>query len=223
MTDFYPIFLSLENQPCVVIGGGQVAEGKAAGLLAAGARITVIAPRLTRLLGVYAESGAITHLPRRYHPGDLAGAFLVICATDRHEVNQQVWQEANHNCQLVNVVDDLEHCNFIAPSIVRQGDLSIAISTGGKAPALAVRLKERLQALIGPHYARFLELASGLRRPLAQHIPDFEERKALWYRLVDSDVLDLLKQGDEIAALQRISEIVGFPVEAVDRLGQPPR
>lgn len=220
MPDFYPIFLRLEEQPCVVIGGGRVAEGKVEGLLAAGAQVTVIAPRLTRALCAHVNSGKIIHLPRRYHPGDLAGAFLVICATDRQEVNRRVWQEAGANRQLVNVVDDPPHCTFIAPAIVRQGDLSIAISTGGRSPVLAVRLKERLQQQIGPHYARFLDLAGRLRRPLAQHVPDFETRKMLWYRLVDSDVLELLDQGDEAAALQRISDIVGFPFEPEDMLEQ---
>jgi siroheme synthase-like protein len=218
MPDFYPIFLNLQDQPCTVVGGGQVAEGKVDGLLAAGARVTVIAPRLSQALRACVDAGQVTYVSRVYRPGDLAGAFLVISATDHPETNRQVWQEATTNRQPVNVVDDPPYCTFIAPSVMRQGDLSIAISTGGKAPALAVRIKERLQEQLGPHYARFLYLAGRLRRALAQHSPDFETRKALWYRLVDSDVLELLEQGDEPAALQRISEIVGFRFEPEDTL-----
>jgi siroheme synthase-like protein len=207
---YYPISLQLNDQPCVVVGGGKIAEGKVDGLLAANARVTVISPELTERLRAYADAGQIGYIPRRYKPGDLKDAFMVICATDETDINHQVWQEASANKQLVNVVDDTPRCNFIAPSILRQGDLTIAISTGGNAPALAVRLKERLQREIGPQYARFLSLAGKLRQPLAQHISDFETRKALWYQLVDSNVLELLEQGDEAAALQKISEVVGF-------------
>ena len=207
---YYPIYLQLNDQPCVVIGGGQIAEGKVDGLLAANARVTLISPELTERLRAHVDNEEIIHIPRCYLPGDLDGAFMVICATDQVDINHQVWLDATANKQLVNVVDDTPRCNFITPSILRQGDLTIAISTGGKAPALAVRLKERLRDEIGPQYAHFLELAGKLRKPLAQHIPNFEARKELWYRLVDSNVLELLAQGNEVTALQKISEVVGF-------------
>src|SRR5512145_1648472 len=153
MNTYYPVYIQLREQPCIVIGGGKIAEGKVDGLLAAQANVTVISPDLTAHLCDLVEEKQITYLARAYQPGDLTGAFMVICATDQAEINHQVWEEASANRQLVNVVDDTPCCNFIAPSILRQGDLSIAISTSGRAPALAVRLKERLQAEIGPHYA----------------------------------------------------------------------
>ncbi len=109
----------------------------------------------------------------------------------------------------MNVVDYSLHCNFIAPSIVRRGDLTIAISTGGKAPALAFRLRQQLEHTVGHEYARFLELAETVRASLAARHPDFEQRKALWYQLVDSDVLDLLRQGADATAYRRITEIMG--------------
>ena len=210
MNTYYPVYIQLREQPCVVIGGGKIAEGKVEGLLAAEAQVTVISPDLTHHLHNLAEKKQITYIERIYHPGDLSGAFMVICATDQAEINHQVWQEATANRQLVNVVDDTPRCNFIAPSILRKGDLTIAISTSGKAPALAVRLKERLQHELGPEYERFLELAGELREPLAQHVPDFETRKALWYELVDSEILDVLAHGDETAAREFISRVVGF-------------
>jgi precorrin-2 dehydrogenase/sirohydrochlorin ferrochelatase len=213
MNTYYPIYVQLREQACVVVGGGKIAEGKVEGLLAAEARVTVIAPELTPQLHKLAQEKQIAYFARTYQPGDLAGAFMVICATDRAEINHQVWQEASANRQLVNVVDDTPRCNFIAPSILRKGDLTIAISTSGKAPALAVRLKERLQREIGPEYERFLELAGALREPLAQHIPDFETRKALWYELVDSEILDALARGEEALAREIISQVVGFDFE----------
>ncbi|HET9915285.1 MAG TPA: bifunctional precorrin-2 dehydrogenase/sirohydrochlorin ferrochelatase [Anaerolineales bacterium] len=215
MKAYYPIYLQLQDQACVVIGGGKIAEDKVKGLLVAGGHVTVVSPDLTLHLRELAEQGGITYIARQYQPGDLAGAFVVICATDQTEINHQVWQEASAHGQLVNVVDDTPRCNFIAPAILRNGDLTIAISTAGKAPALAVRLKERLQQEIGPEYERFLELAGQLREPLAQHVPDFETRKALWYELVDSDALNLLARGDELAATEIISQIVGFRFEPV--------
>ena len=213
MNTYYPVYIQLREQPCVVIGGGKIAEGKVDGLLAAQANVTVISPELTAHLQQLVEDKQITYLARTYEPGDLGGAFMVICATDQAEINHQVWQEASANRQLVNVVDDTPRCNFIAPSILRKGDLTIAISTSGKAPALAVRLKERLQGELGPEYARFLELAGELREPLARNIPDFETRKALWYELVDSEILDALAHGDEVAAREIISRVVGFEFE----------
>ena len=213
MTTYYPVYLQLQDQPCVVIGGGKIAEGKVAGLLAADARVKVVSPTLTPRLQELVEQGQIESVSRTYQPGDLTGAFLVICATDQTEIDDQVWEAASANRQLVNVVDHTPHCNFIAPAILRRGDLTIAISTAGKASALAVRLKEQLQKEIGPEYERFLELAGQLREPLAHHIPDFETRKLLWYNLVDSDTLDLLARGDESAAVARISQVVGFRFE----------
>lgn len=210
MNTYYPVYIQLRDQPCIVVGGGSIAEGKVEGLLAAEANVTVISPELTPHLRELAIQKKITYLARTYQSGDLAGAFMVICATDANEINHQVWQEATANHQLVNVVDDTPRCNFIAPSILRKGDLTIAISTSGKAPALAVRLKERLQRELGPEYERFLELAGDLREPLSRHVPDFETRKALWYELVDSGILELLARGEETQAREMISQVVGF-------------
>ena len=213
MNTYYPVYIQLLEQPCTVIGGGKIAEGKVEGLLTAEANVTVISPNLTLRLHELAEEKQITYLARTYQPGDLTGAFMVICATDQAEINHQVWQEALANRQLVDVVDDTPRCNFIAPSILRKGDLTIAISTSGKAPALAVRLKERLQRELGSEYERFLELAGELREPLARNVPDFETRKALWYELVDSEILDALARGDETSAREIISQVVGFEFE----------
>jgi precorrin-2 dehydrogenase/sirohydrochlorin ferrochelatase len=215
MTTYYPIYLQLNEQPCVVIGGGKIAEGKVDGLLAAYAKVKIISPDLTTHLQQLVDQKKIEYIPRTYQRGDLSGAFMVICATDQHAINHQVWEEASANQQLVNVVDDTPRCNFIAPAILRKGDLTIAISTAGKAPALAVRLKERLQSELGPEYERFLELAGQLREPLARHIPNFETRKALWYELVDSNILEFLAAGDEFSAREIISQVVGFEFEPV--------
>ena len=205
---YYPVFLDLAGRPCVVLGGCGMAEEKVKGLLNAGARVLVVAPSLTPALQELAAEGRIFHRAREYRPGDLEGAALAI-STDRTPEAAAVWREARERNVLLNTVDDVPHCSFIAPAIVRRGDLSIAISTGGKAPVLAVRLRQRLEREVGEEHARFLALAGAAREPLAHRHPDFATRRELWYRLVDSDVLDLLRQGDETAALGRFEEILG--------------
>ncbi len=206
---YYPVYLNLMGRRCIVIGGGAVAQGKVKTLLTSDALVTVVSPQITQELKKLADEDRITYVARDYRHGDLARAFLVISATGDRTTNEQVWQEAKEQNLLINVVDDLPHCTFIAPAIMRRGDLVIAISTSGKAPALAARLREQLERAIGNEYARFLELAGTVRAPLAKRYPDFEQRKTLWYQLVDSDVLDLLRQRDEAAARHRIAEIMG--------------
>ena len=209
MSVYYPIFLDLRGRRCVVLGGGEVAEEKVEGLLQAGAAVRVIAPRLTPALAGRVAAGEIDHSPRRYRDGDLEGAFLAISERLGEAVHDAVAREADRRDVPLNVQDETRYCSFIAAALVRRGDLTIAISTAGKAPALAVRLRQALERRVGEHYARFLELAGRLRRPLARRHPDFETRRALWYRLVDSDVLRLLEQGEEERAQSLIVTIMG--------------
>lgn len=205
----YPVFLDLRGRSCVVIGGGALAEEKVRGLLAASATVTVIARELTQGLNELAGGGRILHQPRPYEEGDLAGVVLAVVCGEPADTVEAVWQEARRRNVLVNTVDDLAHCGFLAPSIVRRGDLAVAISTNGKAPALAVRLRQRFERELGEEYGRFLALAGSVRSQLAAHKPDFAERRELWYRLVDSDVLDRLREGDETSAAERFAEILG--------------
>ncbi|MGQ0570698.1 MAG: precorrin-2 dehydrogenase/sirohydrochlorin ferrochelatase family protein [Armatimonadota bacterium] len=209
MTVFYPVFTNLEGKRSVVIGGGDVAERKVFGLLDSGAEVMVISPEVTEPLDALARQGRITIMRRPYRSGDLDGAFLAIAATNSLTTNAGVWREAEERRILINAVDDPAHCNFIAPAIVRQGDLTIAISTGGKSPALAARLRQRLQPLFGPEYAQFLDLLGEVRGELTRRVPDPEQRKAAWYRIVDSDALELIGRGDATGARRHIEEIIG--------------
>lgn len=210
----YPVALDLRGRPVVVVGGGAPAERRAEALLAAGARVKVVAAELTDALAARAAKGEVEHLARPYRPGDLAGAFLVVAERGAPAVNEAVWREAEERGVPVNVEDDPPHCSFYAPAVVRRGDLTVAISTGGKAPALAVRLRQELERRLGAHYGRFLELVGPLRPRLLERHPDFARRRELWYRLVDSDVLDLLHRGEEEPARRRIAELVELEPEA---------
>jgi len=211
----YPVFLILEGKRCVVIGGGHEAERKVAGLLDCNGNVTVIAQNVTSEIRQWADAGKITWIERDYQSGDLEGAQLVIAERSDPTTNARIYAEAGN--ALVNVMDDIPHCNFMAGAVVRQGPLTIAISTNGAAPTLAVRLREKMEGEFGPEYAVFLDLMQQLRDPMARHYPSFQQRRDLWYALVDSDILALLRRDDLDAALRTVAEIVG--PEVVEEAG----
>src|SRR5438309_3460111 len=207
MTAFYPVFLDLRGRRAVVIGGDAVAEQKVRGLVAAGAHVTLVSPDVTPALTDLGRRGAIELRRRGYHDGDLAGAWLAIAAVNR-TVNAAVWAEAERLGVPLNAVDDLEHSSFIAPAIHREGDITVAVSTGGKSPALAVRLRQRIARLVGRAEARLCALLGELRPELAARVPDSHARTALWYRIVDSDVIEFVRRGDTEGARERVDELV---------------
>src|SRR3954469_13392628 len=173
----YPVYLSLSGRHCFVIGGCAVAEEKVRGLLAGDARVTVLSPDVTAGLGELAMRGRIDLVDRRYRRGDLRTAFLVIVVAQPPAVTDGVWEETRGKNVLVNTLDDVPHCDFIAPAIVRRGDLAVAISTGGKAPVMAVRLRQRLEEGLGGEHARCVELAGTVRKPLSELLPDLGARR----------------------------------------------
>jgi siroheme synthase-like protein len=209
----YPINLvGLDKARCLVIGGGAVAGSKVMGLVAAGARPIVISPTITPNLAMLAADGRIEHWPRPYHSQDIAGAFLVIAATNDPELNQQVWEVACQRGALVNVVDAPHLCNFYAPSVVRQGDFVISISTGGAVPALAARMRQELETHFGPAHGILVAWCAAIRPAVLDAFPDSAERKARWYALVDSPVLSLLAGGRFVEARAWIIKIMGADV-----------
>lgn len=196
----YPLCLiGLETQRVLVIGGGSVAARKATSLVEAGACPWVISPDLHPDLQNLLGLAKINHLSRGYQPGDLAGAFLVVSATDDPGVNHQVWLEAQAEGCLINVVDDPPLCNFILPAVVRRGDVTLSVSTGGGSPALARRLRERLEAEVGPEYGELAALLDDLRPQLLAAYPP-EKRLAAALSLVDGPLLEILKREGYAAA-----------------------
>ncbi len=209
----YPIYLSrLHEKKTVLIGGNHEAERKAGELLQRNAKITVINPQLSEKLLRWVNDGIIDWIPRRYREGDLEGAFLVIAAESINDENLRIYREAEDLGILVNVMDDIPHANFSFGSMVKRGPLTISISTSGAAPTLAVRLRERFEKEFGNEYEIFLTLMQKLRDPMRRQISDFDQRKSLWYQIVDSDVIDLLRNGKEDPALEKIREIVGSDI-----------
>jgi precorrin-2 dehydrogenase/sirohydrochlorin ferrochelatase len=189
---YYPIFLDLTQKRCLVVGGGQVAERKVEGVLEARADVVVVSPTLTDRLRRWAIDGDIHHIPRDFRDEDVDGCSLVIAATDCVVVNSQVANVARRYGILVNVVDTPDACDFIAPAVVRRGALQIAISTSGKSPTLAKRLREGLEALVGPDYGELADLLGALRAVVRRRGEAPEVRQALFQRLIDAAGLPLL-------------------------------
>ena len=157
----FPAFLKLEDRLVVVVGGGSIAYQKIPALLYAGARVRIVAPQLSPRLIDYVRRRDVDWHPKPFEPEDLVGAFLVIAATSLRELNASVFAEAERRDILCNSVDDIEHCHFYCGSVVQRGDLQIAISTNGKSPALAQRLRVELEEQFGPEYTSWLEWLGG--------------------------------------------------------------
>ncbi len=201
----YPVALELSGRRCVVTGGGREAERKARALLEADAAVVVIAPRVSDGIADLARRGELTHIARDYRRGDLAGAFLVIAAGSDRAAAAAVFAEAEAERVLCNAVDDVEHCHFAVPSIVRRGELLLAISTGGRAPALAKRLRRRLSAQFGWQWEALVDVLGDVRAAtLPTRTPDFPTWAARWNDVLDreEELLALLEEGriDEVRA-----------------------
>jgi siroheme synthase-like protein len=162
----FPIFVKLQGRLVVVVGGGETASGKIDGLLRAGARVRVIAPEVHNSFAELIRNRRIEWVPRKFQAGDLSGATLIIAATSAPGVNASVFRQAETRGILCNAVDDIENCHFYYGSIVQRGDLQIAISTNGKSPALAQRLRQELEQQFGPEYEVWLEWLGAARELL---------------------------------------------------------
>lgn len=189
---YYPIFLNMADRRCAVIGGGAAAERKAAGLIEAGARVTVLSPALTPRLDDWARQGKIRHETRAYQAGDLAGFELAFVATDDGAVNQAVFLEGREKGVWVNAADDTGRCDFILPSVLRRGELVVAVATGGTSPALSRAIRAELEAHFTEDYSLLAEIVAEVRRELRARssFPSAEE----WQQALDGELRSLIKE-----------------------------
>ena len=179
----FPAFLKLAGRKCLVVGAGQIGESKIEGLLPTGALITVVAPRATAKVQAWERAGQLRWHERTFEPADLESIFLVVVATLSRDLNESIYQEAQRRGVLCNAVDNPPHCNFYYPAVVRRGALQIAISTDGKSPALAQRLRRKLEAEYGPAYEDWIEELGEARQKLFAQAMDPEDRRRLLHDL----------------------------------------
>ncbi|MFA6449492.1 MAG: bifunctional precorrin-2 dehydrogenase/sirohydrochlorin ferrochelatase [bacterium] len=192
----YPIFLELEGERCLVVGGGHVAERKIERLLESGARVTVIAPEVTGRIAALAEEGAITLDERRYAGGEAAEYFLVIAATDDTALNRVVSSDARLKDKIVNIVDVPELCNFYVPSVLRRGDLQIAVSTAGASPSVAKKIREKLEPLFPETYAQLLRRLREFRAQLMEKESEETRRMEIYGQVAGSPEIEKFLEGD---------------------------
>ncbi len=211
---FYPICLDLEGKTCVVVGGGRVAERKVLGLLSCFAQVSVISPELTDELLRLHNEGIIKWINREYRPGELEQAFLVIAATDDEETQKQVHEEAAKHNLLLNVADVPRLCNFILPATLRQGDLTISVSTAGKSPALAGKLRMELEKRFGKEYRVLVDILGAIRPVILASGLSQSDNEQLFKQLLHDDMAGWIRTGDWSSLENHFERVLG------DRVGE---
>jgi siroheme synthase-like protein len=201
----YPVFLDVTGKRCLVTGAGPEIASKVGTLVDRGADVIYVSANADACIIELAEKGRLEWRARDFEEGDLEGCFLVITAGAD---NASIFKLAEARGILCNAADDPDHCRFTFGSVVRRGDLAIAISTNGAAPALAVRLREKLEREIGPEYGTFVAMLSEIRDEIGASTGDFESRRRLWYRIVDSEALELVRQGRLTEAKQLLRGMI---------------
>jgi siroheme synthase-like protein len=202
---YYPIFLDIEDRNVVIIGGGNVCARKAETMMNYGARVTVIAPEFTPEIEKWAEEGTLKIRRKRYEENDLDGANIVIASTDDESVNTRIAEDCRRRRIPVNVVDVTHLCEFIVPAIIEKGSIQIAVSTGGRSPALARTLKEDLQRAIGPEYDEVNQVLGSLREAAKKTLPTDADRKRFFDGIIAEGILDMLRNGKRREAYETIA------------------
>lgn len=198
----YPAFLNLKRRPCLVVGGGGVAERKMRALLKTGARVVCLAESVNPAIRKLARNRKIRLVETRLDADRKFGpmikdAFLVVAATSSSRLNEEIYEQCARRNRLVNVVDDPRHSTFIAPAVMRRGPLSIAVSTGGASPAFAKAIRGKLERLFGPEYGAFLKFMLKERSSLMNHLSSPGRRKKLFQDIIKSNLVSLFKKGPE--------------------------
>ena len=212
---YYPAFLNLTARPCLVIGGGRVGLDKVTGLLNAGAAVTVISPTLEPTLRGWAADGRIRHLARPYQDGEMVGFAVVMVVTDDRAANAAISAEGRRRGIWVNCADDPAHCDFILPSVVRRGPVTIGISTGGGSPAMARRIREELTDYFTEDFEGLADMLAEVRSDLRRRglLPGIDQET--WQRAIDGQLRALLAQRRWGQAKARLLARLGVPLQAL--------
>jgi precorrin-2 dehydrogenase/sirohydrochlorin ferrochelatase len=207
----YPVLLDISGKACVVIGGGRVAERKVKGLLECEAAVRLVSPEVSAELAGLAWRGAIEWRRKSYSDEDLDGAFLVFAATSSPEVQEMICRRAGDNGQLVNVADDPDSCTFHVPATVRRGDLTLAVSTTGKSPAVAALIRKQLEKEFGPEYETLLQLMTQVRQRAGSGMENVSqpERKKIYKKILHNDIIDWIRTGQIDNLHDHLEKILG--------------
>jgi precorrin-2 dehydrogenase/sirohydrochlorin ferrochelatase len=206
---YYPVFLKVENRPCLVVGGGEVGARKVKTLLSCGASVALVSPEVVEWLEEKIEEGVVYLVGNHYEEKQLEGCFLVIAATDDLELNSRIAKDAEKRGILCNVVDYPQEGNFILPALIQRGALTVAISTSGKSPALARQIRQDLEQRFGVEYADFLEIMGAVRSRLLKESQDSRANKEKFDGLVKSDLLELVRRRDFRAVDSILQKVLG--------------
>ena len=202
---YYPIYIDIEDRAVLIVGGGVVCARKAETMMRYGGRVTIVSPEITDEIAAWEGDGVLVVKRKKYAEADLEGASIVIASTDDPCVNARVARDCRRRKIPVNVVDVTHLCEFIVPAIIEKGSIQIAISTGGKSPALGRTLKEDLQRTIGPEYAEVNDMLGTLRKSAKRVLPTDIDRKRFFDGVIAAGVLDMLRQGRRREAYEAIA------------------
>ena len=205
---FYPVFVQLEGKKVLVVGGGNVACRKVEALMACGAVIHLAGRELVLKLDKMVQNGDIHFKGRQFHESLLEEMFMVIAATDDNALNHEISRAARRKRILVNAVDQPADCDFIVPSILKRGDLIMAISTSGRSPALARKIRKRLENYFGPEYETFLSVMGRLRSEVLSLGFPQKENSQIFQSIVDSDLLEDFKKGISPETVKKLERLV---------------
>ena len=206
---FYPALLDLKDRLVLLVGGGRVAARKLASLLEAGARVRLVSLGLCPEARELAQGERVELHQRGFQAGDVEGAWLVISATDNEELNRAVAQAAEAAKVFVNVVDVPPLCSFIVPAVVRRGELTLAVSTGGASPAAARRLRQSLEGQFGPEWGDYLAILRAARAKLTALGRPADQNRPLFYELVDSELMQRVTGGEAAAVDEVLTRVLG--------------
>jgi len=212
---YYPIYIDIEDRAVLIVGGGTVCARKAETMMRYGARVTIVSPEITDEIAAWEQAGVLAVQRKMYAESDLEGASMVIASTDDQCVNARVARDCRRRRIPVNVVDVTHLCEFIVPAIIEKGSIQIAVSTGGKSPAIARTLREDLQRTIGPEYAEVNDLLGTLRKSAKQVLPTDIDRKRFFDSIIATGILDLLREGrrrEAFEAVARACEVNGVAI-----------